>query len=180
MDQPSDPARAELLRRVRAGHDDLMSRVAAGHTPEFLGIEISMPQAKALYLVATSGGIHMSALAGRLRVTLSTVSGLVERLVEHGLVARHDDPADRRQVVVTVTPAGLDLVRRFREFNEAHLGALLEALDDRELAIVAEALEALARAAARQRDGSPPATDAGPADASAPATAPATAREGRS
>lgn len=161
MDQSNSARRTELVRRVKAGHDELMSRVAVGHAPEFLGIEISMPQAKALYLVTTEGGVHMSELAARLHVTLSTVSGLVERLVEHGLVARHDDPADRRQVVVTATHAGLELVQRFREFNDAQLGALLETLDERELAIVAEGLEALARAAARQRDASPAALRAG-------------------
>ena len=76
-----------------------------------------MPQAKTLHLVAAEGRIRMSVLATRLGVTLSTVSGLVERLVEAGCVVRHDDPVDRRQVVVTLTPEGDALIERFRDLN---------------------------------------------------------------
>ena len=42
----------------------------------------------------------MSDLVARLGVSLSTVSGLVDRVVDHGLATRREDPADRRQVVV--------------------------------------------------------------------------------
>jgi DNA-binding MarR family transcriptional regulator len=140
--------RRRLLRRVMAGHLALMQRLAEGHVPEFLEVDISMPQAKALYLVVAEGGLHMSSLALRLHVTLSTVSGLIDRLAENRLVSRHDDPADRRQVVVSATPEGEALIERFRELNERQLNALLEALDDRELLTVARALEALVRAVA--------------------------------
>jgi DNA-binding MarR family transcriptional regulator len=144
------PRHAELIDRIRAGHERLMQRMSVVHAEDFVAIGISMPQAKALYLVVSAGAIHMSDLAARLRVTLSTVSGLVDRLVEGGLASRHDDPADRRQVVVTPTPAGARLIERFRELNERDLLSLLELLSDEELTTVAAALEALDRALARR------------------------------
>jgi DNA-binding MarR family transcriptional regulator len=142
-----ETGRAEMVARVRGGHDQLMHRLAEMHATEFLEIGISMPQAKLLYLVASVDGMHMSTLAARLHVTLSTVSGAVDRLVDQGLASRHDDPADRRQVVVTATSEGSALIERFRELSESQLAALLDALDDRQLGVVAEALEALAAAA---------------------------------
>jgi DNA-binding MarR family transcriptional regulator len=91
--------------------------------------------------------MHMSGLASRLGVSISTTSGLVERLVAHGLLARHGDPADRRQVVVTNTPTGLADLERFCELNAAQLRRLLARLRDPELDVVERATVLLAVAA---------------------------------
>jgi DNA-binding MarR family transcriptional regulator len=140
--------RSGLVARVHVGFERLMQHLSETHSDEFVELDVSMPQAKLLYLLAAAGEIHMSALAARLRVTLSTVSGAVDRLVARGLASRHDDPADRRQVVVAATPEGIALVERFRELNDAQLSTLLDALDDGQLGVVADAVEILAAAAA--------------------------------
>ena len=56
-----------------------MRSLAELHAPEFLEIAVTMPQAKLLYLLGASGEMHMSELVARLGVSLSTVSGLVDR-----------------------------------------------------------------------------------------------------
>ena len=127
-----------------------MQRLADSHAPEFLEIDITMPQAKLLYLLGASGDLHMSAIVARLGVSLSTVSGLVDRVVDHGLATRRDDPADRRQVVVALTPRGAEFIDRFRELNARQMRELLAVVDDAELACVRDALEALAQAAVRR------------------------------
>ena len=78
----------------------------ATHAPELNLFELTMSQTKALYLVVAAGQLRMSELAGRLGVTSSTATGVVDGLVGHGLLVRHEDPADRRQVVVTATAGG--------------------------------------------------------------------------
>lgn len=148
--QPYEPGpRAEQIERVLDGHDRLMDRVAEGHTPEFLEIAVTMPQAKVLYLVSVPGGLRMSALAARLGVTLSTVSGVVDRLVESGLATRREDATDRRHVVVGSSPAGIALMERFREFNRRNLRGLLDRLTDAELETVELAYGIMARVAER-------------------------------
>ena len=62
-----------------------MHSLAELHAPEFLEIAVTMPQAKLLYLLGASGEMHMSDLVVRLGVSLSTVSGLVDRIVDQGL-----------------------------------------------------------------------------------------------
>ena len=126
-----------------------MHRLTEGHAPEFLEIGITMPQAKLLYLLGVAGDLHMSDLVLRLGVSLSTVSGLVDRLVDHGLATRRDDPTDRRQVVVGLTPSGSAFIDRFRELNARQMRGLLAVMDDAELAQASEAIAALQRAAAR-------------------------------
>jgi DNA-binding MarR family transcriptional regulator len=145
----SHATRSSVVDEVIAGYEALMHRLADSHAPEFLEIAITMPQAKLLYLVAFSGELHMSTLVQRLGVSLSTVSGLVDKVVDHGLATRREDPADRRQVLVGLTAEGAAFIDRFRELNARQMRTLLDALEDDELEQVRAALGHLARAAAR-------------------------------
>jgi DNA-binding MarR family transcriptional regulator len=134
---------------VVAGFERLMQRLADTHAPEFLEIDVTMPQAKLLYLLGAAGELHMSDLLARLGTSPATVSGLVDRLVDHGLATRRDDPTDRRQVLVGLTPAGFDFLDRFRELNARQLRELIAVVDDEGLGHVRAALDALNAAAER-------------------------------
>ena len=153
--QPKDPDIAPIERDTAVdelilGFDALMHRLADSHAPEFLEIAVTMPQAKLLYLLGALGDLHMSDLVIRLGVSLSTVSGLVDRIVDQGLAHRRDDAVDRRQVVVGLTPAGAAFIDRLRELNVRQMRELFQLLDDDDLERVRSALVALSR-----RSGSP-------------------------
>ena len=135
--------RATAVESVIAGYEALMQHLADRHAPEFLEIDVTMPQAKLLYLLGLTGELHMSELVARLGTSPATVSGLVERLVDHGLATRRDDPTDRRQVLVGLTPAGAEFLGRFRELNARQLRELLAVLDETGLGHVRAALDAL-------------------------------------
>ncbi|MHB8892023.1 MAG: MarR family transcriptional regulator [Candidatus Limnocylindrales bacterium] len=141
-----------------AGYEALMQRLADSHAPEFLEIAVTMPQAKLLYLLGAAGDLHMSELVHRLGVSLSTISGLVDKVVDHGMASRREDPVDRRQVVVALTPAGHEFIDRFRELNARQMRELLGLLDDEDLALVRDALAALATAVARFAENEGPAS----------------------
>lgn len=144
---PGDEAQAARDARIRLvleRYQRLTHEATLAHAKEFLEIGVTMPQAKVLYLVCMAGEIRMSSLAARLGISLPSLSATVERLVEHGLLDRHDDPADRRQVVLTPTAQARDLVDRFRELNTGLIGRLLAALGDEDLAIVERAFHLLA------------------------------------
>ena len=49
--------------------------------------------------------------AGLLKVSVATMSGIIDRLVEHGVVLRTEDPADRRVRRLTVTSEGSEMIR---------------------------------------------------------------------
>lgn len=123
-----------------------MQRLIGGHAPEFTEVGVTMAQAKVLYVVMAAGELRLSELAGRLGIGSSSASELVERLVELGFLRRHDDPTDRRQVVITATPDATALLERFRELNERQLRALLATLDADELVVVDRAIDVLGRA----------------------------------
>ncbi|MGZ8769239.1 MarR family winged helix-turn-helix transcriptional regulator, partial [Aeromicrobium sp.] len=68
---------------------------------------VTMAQMKVLMLLSALNESRMSELASALHLSLSTVSGLVDRLVESGLASRRTDAHDRRQVIVSLTAQGV-------------------------------------------------------------------------
>lgn len=136
------------MARIVADYEILMAAMSTGHTSELLEVGITMGQAKALFVLTARHEMHMSALAAELGISLSTCSGLVERLVEQELVERHHDPGDRRHVVVRVSTQGAALVDRFRELNGQRLAWLLQGLDLDDLAALARVISLLGERAA--------------------------------
>lgn len=65
------------------------------------------------------GGLRMSDLAARLRVSNGNVTGIVNRLVGEGLVERATVDGDRRAMLVRLTRTG---VERFGEMAGEHEG----------------------------------------------------------
>jgi DNA-binding MarR family transcriptional regulator len=153
------PDHAALVERVMLAYERMMQLLVLEDAPDFGDVGITMAQAKVLHVLA-GGPTHMTDLVARLRVTPSTTSGLVDKLVDQGLAARADDPADRRQVIVSVTPAGLELMERFRELNSRQLRVLLGTIAEPDLETVERAMQVLHDATARRRAeaGRPPVT----------------------
>ena len=89
----------------------------------------------------------MSALATELGVGPSATSGLVDRLVASGYLERREDPADRRQQLVSITPAGSTNLERLRELRLELMRRLLAGLTPPELDALDTALSALDREA---------------------------------
>jgi DNA-binding MarR family transcriptional regulator len=118
---------------------------------EWLEIELTMPQFKVLLVLYTESGAPMGRLASLLGVTLSTATGIIDRLVERGLVVRQESPHDRRVVVCRLTAEGLQLAERLQQSGRTRMKALLAALDEAELCTVARALELLLAAAHHER-----------------------------
>jgi DNA-binding MarR family transcriptional regulator len=63
-------------------------------------------------------------LCDALQIRQSSTSLLVDRAVKRGLVDRREDPRDRRQVALSLTAQGQELLDRVMEGNRADVGAL--------------------------------------------------------
>lgn len=60
-------------------------------------------------------GTDMGTLSASAVVTAASLTRHVDRLVEVGIVVRHVDPADRRRVVLALSPQGVTYAGRLRE-----------------------------------------------------------------
>ena len=103
---PSTPGRAAAIEAIIAGFEALMRSLADSTRRSSSRSPSRCRRRSCCTSSALSGELHMSELVARLGVSLSTVSGLVDRVVDHGLATRREDPVDRRQVVVGLTDRG--------------------------------------------------------------------------
>jgi DNA-binding MarR family transcriptional regulator len=93
------------------------------------GAELSPSQSAALSTVDRHGPLTPSELAARERIQRPTVTRIIARLEERGLVQRTRDPEDGRSSLVALAPAGRDLLARGRTRKDAYLSRRLRELD---------------------------------------------------
>jgi DNA-binding MarR family transcriptional regulator len=88
-----------------------------------------------------SGGLTAGTLARSLGVTSGATTRVIDSLVASGHVVRIPDPADRRRVLVRLTPAAERLVDRTFDQLRADVRGMLETYADAELETVVRFLE---------------------------------------
>lgn len=108
----SDPAAA----RVRAAEDalaalgDAVGALRCAGSQRMVRLGISMTHFHVLTLLRHHGDQPMGRLAEILDASMSSATGIIDRMEERGLVERVRVPDDRRVVLVRPTDAGVELV----------------------------------------------------------------------
>jgi DNA-binding MarR family transcriptional regulator len=103
-------------------------------------------------LVVLSGEEPLSQVeaAGRLGVDRTTMVSLIDRLEDHGLVARRRSPQDRRKNIVELTPTGEDCLHRAEQARRSAERRFLSPLDEETAASLIRALQLLVTQEARE------------------------------
>ena len=79
----------------------------------------------ALAALRDHGPLSPSELGERLIVTRATVTGLVDSLERQGYAERTPNPADRRSLLVSITPTGREVAQQVRTIVHAQEKAWL-------------------------------------------------------
>jgi DNA-binding MarR family transcriptional regulator len=108
-------------------------------------VDLSPSQTAALSTIERHGPITPSELALAERVQRPTMTRVVARLEEAGLVERTPDPVDGRSFVVSATPQGERLMTKLRSRKNAFLARRLRGFDEDDVAALARAAEILER-----------------------------------
>jgi DNA-binding MarR family transcriptional regulator len=111
----------------------------------FSGDVLPPSEAELLAFVGRSKGTGVGEAAQALQLAPNTVSTLVGRLVDAGLLERRPDPADGRAARLQLTTTGAARVRRWRRHRAEMLARALATLDDDERAALDAALAPLRR-----------------------------------
>jgi DNA-binding MarR family transcriptional regulator len=107
---------------------------------------ISVSQCHTLEMLGEHGTLTMQALATHLHLAVSTVTRVIDTLVDKGLVARHSNVKDRRVCEVALTPSGTALLHTIQGELIAREQAVLERLPLASREHVIWAIEALSHA----------------------------------
>jgi DNA-binding MarR family transcriptional regulator len=127
----------QLVWAVVHGLDQTSKRM--GHD-----LGVTGPQRLALRVVGLYPGVSAGEVARILHVHPSTLTGVLSRLTERGLVRRGGDAEDRRRALLWLTPKGERANRVKTGTVEAAMARALSGMSDRERTTVRRALERLA------------------------------------
>lgn len=92
--------------------------------------DLTVVQFFTLRLLAREERLKVTDIAGCLGVTLSAITGLINRLYKLGLVTRDQDEADRRVVWIKLTPKGRELIDQLNEKRAEKLAVLLREMPE--------------------------------------------------
>ncbi len=109
--------------------------------------DLTVAQTSALTSLEVGGALTPSELADVERVQPPTMTKLVAKLEERGLVRRTPHPTDRRQVILSVTEAGQEILGQFERARDEWLTQRLAELSAEEREILRRAAEILQRVA---------------------------------
>jgi len=127
-----------LVRRV-AG---LLDRTGEALFQQEIGL--SLAQFLVLSVVdAHPGPLNQQAVADRLGLTKGTVSRQIDTAVAAGLMSVQPSPTNRRENVITLTPAGTDLVRRGDAAFEREKATALPAAEPEDMRAAIRVLAAM-------------------------------------
>jgi DNA-binding MarR family transcriptional regulator len=91
--------------------------------------DITLPRFDLLaQLDRAPNGMTLGELSQRMMVSNGNITGLVDRLVEQGLIRRKPDPNDRRVQIVNLTPEGQREFRSMARINADWVGEIFEGL----------------------------------------------------
>ncbi len=119
---------------------------------EWLNMDLTAGQLRTVLLIYTKGPSRMTEVAGALGVTIATATGVIDRMVERGILIRDSDPSDRRIVLCRLSPEGDKMVDALWLAWSARARILLRALDRPRLLAVKGMLDALLEAGENTRD----------------------------
>jgi DNA-binding MarR family transcriptional regulator len=107
---------------------------------------LTLPQFRMLVVLDRTDGMNISRLGEHLDVNPSTAMRMVDRLTANGMVRRDASSANRREVLVSLTPEGRRVVRKVTRRRRSELARIVQALAPAEQRRLVSALSAFTAA----------------------------------
>jgi DNA-binding MarR family transcriptional regulator len=133
-------ASPELTDQIIADFRVTIGAMKCAMSERLVRLGISMAQLNIMYTLQRNGEMTMSRLADVLGVSLSSATGLVDRIEERGYIERTRVPEDRRVVLVHVTEAGTRMLQENDALSDELMRDVLARLDPAELPVIAHAV----------------------------------------
>lgn len=142
---PIQPELHDLVERV-ARFEEMLEDVRLSETVGVLmAVPLTIRQLKVLgFVIAGDGAVTAQKIAGVFEISLATVSGLVDRLVDGGMVIRRPNSSDHRVQDIVATDSGTSLLRELTASSNRIRTEALRQLQLDDLRALVRGLDALA------------------------------------
>ncbi len=128
-DAGEDAERGRIIARLADQQRSMGRLFARDRSMPLLASTLTMQQLKVVMFLSFAGSASGQELARFLGVGLTTVTGIVDRIVAQGLARRHEDPHDRRVRRVELSEDGRRLTSEIIEAGTGGYVRLLRRLD---------------------------------------------------
>ncbi len=102
---------------------------------------LTMPEIHTIESVADHAGELMSEIAKDLKITISTLSITINRLLEKGYISKVRQESDRRSVTLELTDKGKAVNKVHKKFHEEMISFVIDKMDTDEITTVIMFLE---------------------------------------
>jgi DNA-binding MarR family transcriptional regulator len=130
---PAMTERSRLLDEIGALEIRLVARGLPEETASLLDYNITLQQLRAFALVFARGQTPINGVAHALGIKPNVATGIIQRLVDRGLIERREDPGDRRVRLLSLTQQGFALIDELSGIILAKRREFLERLSDQQL-----------------------------------------------
>jgi DNA-binding MarR family transcriptional regulator len=135
--------RQSRIQEIIEAHRNILRTLAISTSSAWIELDLSMAQLKTLWIIHAAGVASIGEIAETLGVGQPTASHLVDRLVQAQLVARAEDPLDRRRTLAQLSVSGKELIERLQRIRNEPLRRWLAQLDEAALEALRQGLRAL-------------------------------------
>src|SRR4051794_41023865 len=130
-----------LLRQILELDIRLQRQIYAGWPSSWVQMKLPFGATRALLLIESGYAQTPGDVADLLKVSRTTVTGILDRLEADNLITRTIDPNDRRSFRIELTDAGCELVRQIDDLRRSQLQSALATMDEASLRSLHQGLE---------------------------------------
>ena len=133
MSTTTSADRSALIARLASLGEQESTGTALFHQTAAASYGVGVVDMKALSILLAEGPQSAGSLGAALGLTSGAVTGLVDRLIAHGMATRTQDATDRRRSIISADPAVLDGENVYLSigaaFSALHAGYTTEELE---------------------------------------------------
>lgn len=127
-----------ILNRAVNSIGEVLSEQVSGH-------DLSYTEFAVLEVLLHKGALPIGEVGDQVLLTSGSMTYVIDKLEDRGLLHRRPCPDDRRVLYVELTDAGEDLITDAFDEHAALLGALMEVLDESEIREASEHIKRLGK-----------------------------------
>lgn len=139
---------ASTVRRILAAYNEISKSI---NPAQLLQVSLTSSQIKVLSTFFDQGVFTMTELSRLNGVSVSTMTSMVDRLIQGGLLERRSDGADRRIVLVGLSSAGKKMLDHLIKVRRRELEKFLAKLTRDEVREFRDSIETVAGYLARAK-----------------------------
>lgn len=138
-----DPVLGAQLETLVRDLQPIISRERCSLAQRCRELSLSTAHLYLMSLIEAHGPLSMTQVADLLDVALPNATGLVDRVLERGLVDRFRDESDRRVVLVRLSEAGREVLRQLGLIRRQRLALALQGMTPAQRAQLLESIHDL-------------------------------------